>query len=167
MNSVTPLKVLDDCPRPIASILQRNCTVRVFRQRFTLEDAIGSHACDQWHSSRVLSFLPIHTVNCVQTLKALFTFGTGLSYTDFSLTCHQTTRVGSGVGAAKSFTFTCSVTNTGRLHGDEVVQVFHSVSATIKAAAKHPVHGARFFGRNIHSRMPLDPTHVRLKRPYV
>jgi hypothetical protein len=24
-----------------------------------------------------------------------------------------------------------------------------------------------FFGRNLHSRMPLDPTHVRLKRTYV
>jgi hypothetical protein len=37
-------------------------TVRVFRQKFTLEDAIGSHAsseqaCDQWHSSRVFTFL--------------------------------------------------------------------------------------------------------------
>jgi hypothetical protein len=38
------------------------CTVRVFRLKFTLEDAIGSHAfapleailhaCDQWHYSR-------------------------------------------------------------------------------------------------------------------
>jgi hypothetical protein len=24
-----------------------------------------------------------------------------------------------------------------------------------------------FFGRNLHSRMPLDPTHVRLKRTFV
>jgi hypothetical protein len=28
------------------------------------------HACDQWHSSRVSTILPVHTVNCVQTLKA-------------------------------------------------------------------------------------------------
>jgi hypothetical protein len=27
--------------------------------------------CDQWHSSRVSTFLPVHTVNCVQTLKAV------------------------------------------------------------------------------------------------
>jgi hypothetical protein len=52
-------------------------TVRVFRQRFTLEDAIGSHACsrearqvcDQWHSSLVSTFLAVHTVNCVQTTE--------------------------------------------------------------------------------------------------
>jgi hypothetical protein len=28
------------------------------------------HACDQWHSSRVSIFLPVHTVNCDFTLKA-------------------------------------------------------------------------------------------------
>jgi hypothetical protein len=27
------------------------------------------HACDQWHSSRVFTFLPVHTVNSVLTLK--------------------------------------------------------------------------------------------------
>jgi hypothetical protein len=45
-------------------------TVRVFRQRFTLEDAIGSHACSlqasrrvtQWHSSRM--FTPLTGSHC-------------------------------------------------------------------------------------------------------
>jgi hypothetical protein len=54
-----------------------DCTVRVFRQIYTLEDAIGSprmfarseHACDQWHSSRKFTLLPVDTVNCVATLK--------------------------------------------------------------------------------------------------
>jgi hypothetical protein len=27
--------------------------------------------CDKWHSSRVSTFLPVRTVICVQTLKAL------------------------------------------------------------------------------------------------
>jgi hypothetical protein len=54
-------------------------TVHDFRQEFTLEYAIGSHACslhssehacDQRHSSRVSTFLPVHTLNCVQTLEA-------------------------------------------------------------------------------------------------
>jgi hypothetical protein len=53
------------------------CTVRVFRQKFTLEDAIGSHACSLQASRRVTNgiplesplFLPVHTVNRVQTLK--------------------------------------------------------------------------------------------------
>jgi hypothetical protein len=54
-------------------------TVRAFRQKFTLEeDAIGSHACSLLQASRRVTndiplgcplFLPVHTVNCVQTLK--------------------------------------------------------------------------------------------------
>jgi hypothetical protein len=53
-------------------------TVRVFRQKFTLEDAIGPHA-SSLEASRLVTngiplgcprFLPVHTVNCVQTLKA-------------------------------------------------------------------------------------------------
>jgi serine/threonine protein kinase len=41
-------------------------TLRVFRQKFTLEDAIGSHDIPLGCSL----FLPVHTVNYVQTLKA-------------------------------------------------------------------------------------------------
>jgi hypothetical protein len=51
-------------------------TVSGFRQNFTLKNAIGSHAGSlqrQWHSSRVATFLPVHTVNCVKTLKVLGT----------------------------------------------------------------------------------------------
>jgi hypothetical protein len=56
---------------------QTVCTVRVFRQRLALKDAIGSHACSLESSKRVTNgiplgcplFLPVHTVNCVQTLK--------------------------------------------------------------------------------------------------
>jgi len=52
--------------------------VHVFRQKLTLEDAIGSHACSLEASRCVTNgfrrrcplFLPVHTVNCVQTLKA-------------------------------------------------------------------------------------------------
>jgi hypothetical protein len=52
--------------------------VRVFRQKFTLEDAIGSHACSLEANTRVtngiplgsLLLLPVDTVNCIQTLKA-------------------------------------------------------------------------------------------------
>jgi hypothetical protein len=55
-----------------------HCTVRVFRQKFTLEDAIGSHACSLEANMRVTNgiplgsslLLPVHTVICVQTLKA-------------------------------------------------------------------------------------------------
>jgi hypothetical protein len=48
-----------------------------FWQKFTLEDAIGSHTCSLEANTRVTNgiplgcplFLPARTVNCVQTLK--------------------------------------------------------------------------------------------------
>jgi hypothetical protein len=51
-----------------------------FRQKFTLEDAVGSHACSLEANMRVTNgiplgsslLLPVHTVNCVQTLKVFF-----------------------------------------------------------------------------------------------
>jgi WD40 repeat protein len=54
-------------------------TVRVFRQKLTLEDAIGSHACSLEANMRVTNgiplgsslLLPACTVNCVQTRKGL------------------------------------------------------------------------------------------------
>jgi hypothetical protein len=54
-------------------------TVRVFRQKFTLEDAIGCHACSLEANMRLTNgiplgsplLLPVDTVNCVATLKAL------------------------------------------------------------------------------------------------
>jgi hypothetical protein len=50
-----------------------------FRQKFTLDDAIGSHACSLEARRRVTNGIPLgcsllllaHTVNCVQTLKAV------------------------------------------------------------------------------------------------
>jgi hypothetical protein len=53
-------------------------TVRVVRQKFTLEDAFGSHACSLEVDMRVINsihlgcslLLPVDTVNCVQTRKA-------------------------------------------------------------------------------------------------
>jgi hypothetical protein len=59
-------------------VLYRECTVLVFRQKWTLEDAIGSHACSLEASERVTNgthlgcslLLPGGTVNSVQTLKA-------------------------------------------------------------------------------------------------
>jgi hypothetical protein len=63
--------------RHLASQLQFRGTVRVFRQKFTLEDAIGSHACSLEANMRVTNgiplgcplLLPVDTVICVQTLK--------------------------------------------------------------------------------------------------
>jgi hypothetical protein len=54
-------------------------TARVFRLEFTLEDAIGSHACSLDANMRVTNgiplgcplFLTVHTVNCVETLKVI------------------------------------------------------------------------------------------------
>jgi hypothetical protein len=52
--------------------------VHVFRQKFTLDDAIGSHACSLEANMQVTNgiplgcplLLPVHTANCAQTLKA-------------------------------------------------------------------------------------------------
>jgi hypothetical protein len=62
----------------ISSPTTSHGTVRVFRQQFTLEDAIGSHhACLLEANTRVTNgiplgnslLLPVDTVICVQTLK--------------------------------------------------------------------------------------------------
>jgi hypothetical protein len=70
-------EVLADAEYTSASDVYSFGTVRVFRQKFTLEDAIGAHACSLEASRRVTNviplshplFLPVHAVNCVQTLK--------------------------------------------------------------------------------------------------
>jgi hypothetical protein len=57
--------------------VQSTGTVRVFRQKLTLEDAIGTHPCPLEVGRPVTNgiplgcprFLPVHTVNCIQTLK--------------------------------------------------------------------------------------------------
>jgi hypothetical protein len=59
------------------TVPERAGTVLFFRQKFTLEDAIGSHACSLEANMRVTNgiplgsslLLPVCTVNCAQTLK--------------------------------------------------------------------------------------------------
>jgi hypothetical protein len=63
----------------VTKAFKKDRTVRGFRQKFTLEDAIGSHTCSLEANTRVTNgiplgsslFLPVGTVNCVQTLKVL------------------------------------------------------------------------------------------------
>jgi hypothetical protein len=52
------------------------CTVSVCRQKITLEDAVGSHACSLEANMRVANSIPLGcqpftgaTINCVQTRK--------------------------------------------------------------------------------------------------
>jgi hypothetical protein len=57
------------------------CRVRGFRQEFTLDDAVGSHACSLVANMRVTNDVPlgrplpltVATVNSVQMLKATAT----------------------------------------------------------------------------------------------
>jgi hypothetical protein len=83
MNPLTmpplPLKDLAAVPQKTANQGRGSIrTVRVFRQKFTLEDAIGSHACSLEANMRVINgiplgsspLLPVGTVISVQTLKA-------------------------------------------------------------------------------------------------
>ena len=100
------------------------------------------------------------------TAKTLFEFGDGLSYTTFALDCtctssgggtpsvtaepaavttgDDTPSPGSGVAAS----CTCNLTNTGDVAGDEVVMVYDSLSAAIRArvAGSHPVPIKRLVG---------------------
>jgi len=64
------------------------------------------------------------------TGKPLWPFGYGLSLTTFDLTCSQVT---------PGVQYSCNVANTGKLDGDEVVMVFHSVGEDIRNKADHPV----------------------------
>jgi hypothetical protein len=59
------------------SLITKGRAVLVFRQKFTLEDAIGSHARSLEVNMRVINgiplgcplLLPVGTVNYIQTLK--------------------------------------------------------------------------------------------------
>jgi hypothetical protein len=72
-----PLPCIASHHAPLKAHDQPGCPVRVFRQKFKLEDANGSthvrlkrcYACDQRHSTRNFTLLPVHTVNYVTTLK--------------------------------------------------------------------------------------------------
>jgi serine/threonine protein kinase len=74
--------------------------VRVFRQDFALEDAISSHACSFQVTNGIplecTLFLPVHTVNCVQTLKGNFTKLKTLQSGE-GRTVHLVRHVGSGL----------------------------------------------------------------------
>jgi hypothetical protein len=67
--------MLNGTARRLQSLLEG--TVHVFRQKVTLEDAIGSHACPLQANMRVTNgiplgsslLLPVCTVNCAATLK--------------------------------------------------------------------------------------------------
>lgn len=69
----------------------------------------------------------------------------GLSYTTFSLDCAWQGAAGLPGSAS------CSVTNTGKLDGDEVVMVFHSVRCSTRNA----------FKRSLSCRSPLKTACAR------
>jgi hypothetical protein len=68
---------LQKANRPVTMLRRVQGTVRVFRQKYTLEDAIGSHACSLEANMRVTNVIPlgcplpltVTTVNDVATLK--------------------------------------------------------------------------------------------------
>jgi hypothetical protein len=63
---------------PTAGSSDRECTVRIFRQKFALEDAFGSHACSLEANMRVTNDIPLGSplpltvaiINYAGTLKA-------------------------------------------------------------------------------------------------
>ena len=79
--------------------------------------------------------------------KPLFEFGTGLSYTTFSVTCAKKKASPNVDGTFLlvdvrwGVNVTCAVKNVGTREGDEVVMAFHSAGAGIRTAVagRHPV----------------------------
>jgi hypothetical protein len=80
-NLTELLTISEDATTKLAMYHGYRGTVRVFRHKCTLEDAIGSHACplEAAKAGRCVTngillgwplVLPVHTVNCVQTPKA-------------------------------------------------------------------------------------------------
>lgn len=65
--------------------------------------------------------------------RPLFEFGYGLSLTSFGLTCVSARHKGD------LFSCECFVKNTGKLDGDAIVLVYHSVGPEIRKAVDHPV----------------------------
>lgn len=66
----------------------------------------------------------------------LWSFGHGLSYSEFTLACAR--KQG---GAPLNVSVSCTVANVGGSGGDEVVQVYHAAGADVRAevAGRHPV----------------------------
>lgn len=69
------------------------------------------------------------------TGKPLFEYGQGLSYTTFGMQC----KCSGGSCSATPMNFSCTVSNTGAVAGDEVVMVFHQAGDAIRKGANHPV----------------------------
>jgi hypothetical protein len=175
--------------------------VRVFRQKFTLDDAIQSYACSLEANMRVTNgiplgcplFLPFHTVNCVQTLKDYTMHSPAMVDRQNRIVPIQTSEnmlVWNFGEHAAPYINTSDVPSFKKvIHMSQVAQ-----TDCVRAETEHyrrgrqTVHATggatywmlndnwpavswtsleygtvRVFGRNLHSRMPLDPTHVRLK----
>jgi hypothetical protein len=114
------------------------------------------HACGQWHSSRAATFLPVGTVNVVHKHKR-----------------QNKTSWKQRMKAANHELRHTLLTGL-KAEQDELEAENEAENAALLAVAEDEtaaVHGwnvrCAFFSRNLPSRMPLDPTHVRLKRTRV
>ena len=68
----------------------------------------------------------------------LFSFGTGLSYSKFGISCTASSSTAS-YATGDTTTISCHVNNVGGAPvGDEVLMMYHSVGDDIRAAANHP-----------------------------
>jgi hypothetical protein len=107
-------------------------------------------ACDQWHSSRESTALTVAIVNYAETLKGLRRRMRAIS-TDWrgSITWLPTQLLPPRLRSRRVW-----IKNSTRTAPSTHCQMRWS---SVRCA---------FFGGNVHSRMPLDPTHVHLKLLY-
>ncbi|EGD78599.1 hypothetical protein PTSG_01576 [Salpingoeca rosetta] len=85
--------------------------------------------------------------------QPLYPFGFGLSYTSFDASCSANTTRSVPVQVK------CTVTNKDQHQaGDEVIMVYHNVSAAIRAAAPHPIPNRALVG---FERVSLAPSQTQ------
>jgi hypothetical protein len=183
-----------------------------FRQKFTLEDAIGSYACSLEATMRVTNgiplgcslVLPVDTANCVQTLKAdqLCNAWTNVSACSEFWYCGWNSSSSTCNPAADTDHHNCKALDpipSGNLKdnahlllpyadwyvdaGDKasarIATLFNRILQPWRSVSNMSTHGlfdfyyeadlarCAFSDKNLHLRMPLDPTHVRFKRTCV
>jgi hypothetical protein len=165
------------------------CTVRVFRQKFTLEECHLSftplllrlkllQACDQWHASRVST--PLTSSHCKLRPNTGGNSHTGCNPNpnrQFCPNAEGTTTAPPYHRAALTMNSSTILMASHNTEGTTTAEGWGKIMRKQPRGTSWLQHKAspphsrisvqctvRIFGRNLHSRMPLDPTPARLKR---
>jgi hypothetical protein len=112
------------------------------------------HESDQWHSARESTLLLVDTVKYVGPLKVNSTYLVNAHRNLCARNDYQNLGVNGARAGAMNDTIQAGLSRHPTT--DQPMVLLYALIGTV-----------RVFGKKIHSRMPLDPTHVRLKRTRV